>query len=116
MLPEISGNYALILNLNGCTDTTDCVNLIISGVNDLNDDFEFNVFPNPGSDVLSISSAYYLQNTWVFVYNYAGQLVLNPIQMSGNSLTIHAEELPSGVYQVVLFNGNQSAEKRWMKN
>ncbi len=115
-IPEINGNYALILDLNGCSDTSDCVNVIISGVNDLNDLLDINVFPNPGSDVLSISSSQYLQNTWVFVYNFAGQLVLNPIKISGNSLTIHTEELLSGIYQVVLFNGNNIAEKRWMKN
>ncbi len=115
-IPEVSGNYALILNLSGCTDTTDCVNLEISGLSSLIDDLDVHVFPNPSADMFSISSATFLQNTWVFVYNYAGQLALNPIQMNGNSLTIHAEELPSGVYQVVLFNGNRLAEKRWMKN
>lgn len=115
-IPDTTGDYALILELNGCTDTSDCVNLVVNGLNNLINDLDIDLFPNPSSGVISITSATYLQNTSVLVFNYAGQLVLNPIQMSGNSLTIYAEELPSGVYQIVLFNGNRLAQKRWMKN
>nr|WP_294862740.1 T9SS type A sorting domain-containing protein [uncultured Fluviicola sp.] len=50
-----NGNYAVELTENGCVDTSDCVNIASVGINELINDFEISVYPNPSSGKVYIS-------------------------------------------------------------
>ncbi|MFT6747652.1 MAG: hypothetical protein ACJAZ2_002008 [Glaciecola sp.] len=51
--PFENGSYAAIIHNNGCVDTTDCFNFIITGVKQLED--EYLVYPNPSKSKLNIT-------------------------------------------------------------
>lgn len=115
-LPEETGNYALIIELNGCTDTTDCYFVDIVGVDNISFQNEISLFPNPGNDVVSISSTKSLNNANVDVYNSMGQLVLSTSHVNGQSVSIDVSHMNAGCYQVIIQNGVSHYEKRWFKN
>ncbi len=80
--PTLSGNYALIVTENGCTDTSACYPVLGAGWEELNEQL-LSVFPNPtegtidlvmtGSDILEIK-----------VYSAPGKLVysMRPVDLA----------------------------------
>ena len=115
-IPEETGNYAFIIELNGCTDTTDCYFVDIVGVDNISFQNEIELFPNPGNDVLSINSTKALNNAHVDLYNSMGQLALTTSQVNGQSVVIETSHLRTGCYQVIVQDGLYRYEKRWIKN
>jgi hypothetical protein len=89
------GNYAVEVTTNGCTDTSDCINVVSSGIND----FEFNkfteVYPNPSNGVFTISSDLVLEN--IQVYDLFGQLALTT-KSNQNITMIDLSHLKNGIY------------------
>ena len=53
--PVIDGNYAVIITDNGCTDTSECVQVIGIGISEINNG-NFNVFPNPNEGLFTIET------------------------------------------------------------
>jgi hypothetical protein len=51
--PSINGNYAVIVNLNTCSVTSNCINLTAVGVENNSID-RFNVYPNPSTTLLNV--------------------------------------------------------------
>ena len=75
--PSHSGHYAVALYRNGCSDTSDCISVIIDGIGDnsINSKFEARIYPNPSTGVFRIDfSGTGIRE--VFIYNSIGELVL----------------------------------------
>ncbi|MEO6904459.1 MAG: LamG-like jellyroll fold domain-containing protein [Bacteroidia bacterium] len=51
----VSGNYAVILTLGACSDTSKCVNVVITGIKDNTFGNSIKFSPNPTSDYVTIS-------------------------------------------------------------
>ncbi len=45
--PDVSGSYAVIISLNGCVDTTDCVELMLVSSNEPETQSGIRLYPNP---------------------------------------------------------------------
>lgn len=81
----------------------------VLGVNDFNAK-GFSIFPNPASDIVTISSEVAVES--VEVYNALGQKVL-----TGTTSTVDVSKLQNGIYMVqVKFEGGMSATKKLVKN
>lgn len=85
-------------------------------INEVSEDiFEFSIYPNPCSEVLSLSSPVFKnQNTLIKINNASGSNVLEAyIAMSYNSnIDLDVSSLPSGVYLLsVFFNETQISKK-----
>ncbi len=52
--PSVNGSYALIVSENGCTDTSECYQITILDIIDPENENNFQVFPNPFVDEISI--------------------------------------------------------------
>lgn len=69
------------------------------------------VFPNPAKDRIRIYN-----NLWntenkshIFIYNTAGQLVLNSVHdTNGGYMDVNLEQLPEGMYQIRIVNNNRN--------
>jgi len=74
---DTSGNYAVMLTLNGCVDTSICTEISILGI--LENDFgiSLTVYPNPTSGYLNIDLGKIYNDVNVKVQNIAGKTVLN---------------------------------------
>jgi hypothetical protein len=70
---------------------------------------ESHIYPNPSSDVLQIELEAEKQ-TQLSLYDFSGRLVKQ--HAFEQTITVDVRELPVGIYQVVLVNGNQQSSQK----
>ena len=80
-----------------------------------NESKDFNVYPNPANDFITIQFPYSVENALISVYNSLGQNVLEN-KLSNNNSKISLEELESGVYIYKIGANNFSKTGKISKN
>jgi hypothetical protein len=106
--PVVSGDYAVIVTVGACSDTSACTN-VITGI-ESNENVAFNVYPNPTSGNVTIQLNNTTSDAQIEVFDAIGQLVASEKPLS-NTVTI---SLPDdvGIYLVrVTVNGVTSTQK-----
>lgn len=94
--PAVTGDYAVIVSSNGCSDTSGCHNIIVVGVEEL----PFSnliVYPNPTSGQLNIELGYKAFNTIVSVTDLLGKQVYHK-QLNGQREHLLDIDGPQGIY------------------
>ena len=93
----------------------------LTSVNEPQDPLMLSVYPNPASDKVELS--YYLnQSTQVYadIFDSKGskvKSVTKGLQLGGaQKMTIDVADLPSGLYNVVLYMNNRNIETKFVKN
>jgi alpha-tubulin suppressor-like RCC1 family protein len=113
----INGYYAVIVSMNGCWDTSACVNVNITGINEIpNNNNQLIIFPNPGNGALTVTlSGVEGQSTTERSYsimNESGQQIQLFELNSGNKFTINIEDLSNGIYFIVGYNNDQMIRQK----
>jgi hypothetical protein len=94
--PETSGTYAVIVTLNGCSDTSACQTVIITGVDTpALSKQPFSIYPNPNRGNFTIQSPI----GGIFELMDVTGKILKTYTITNRQESIH-EKLPSGVYLV----------------
>lgn len=62
--PDSTGNYAVEITLDGCVDTSACILVDFTSLNEV-EDFEFVVFPNPASNEFSVIVDGEIEEIWL---------------------------------------------------
>lgn len=106
-----SGNYSLQLTVNGCSSTSSPQQIIVNGVETLNEDFSMIVYPNPVSDVLKFKLQLYNDTDLnIEVMSLDGRSMTGQKTVRFNSGENSFEEdlsaLMDGIYVVYLQNEN----------
>jgi uncharacterized delta-60 repeat protein len=91
-----NGSYAVIITNNGCTDTSDCVNITSTGIQNV-DQFNISISPNPFTDQTLIKFSEDVKITNVELFNVIGEKVKS-ISFTGRELILNREELNPGIY------------------
>jgi hypothetical protein len=105
-----TGNYAVAVSLNGCTDTSDCHYLNFAGINELFG-VHNNIFPNPFLNVLNVNIA---SRSTLVLYNSLGQEVGSWVLAKGiNELDV--AYLPHGIYLAKIDNGSTMLQGKLVK-
>lgn len=73
--PSATGDYALVVSANNCTDTSDCLHFVWVGLNEQDLQSPVKWYPNPVSSNLSIDLGIQASSLCVNVYSFSGQLV-----------------------------------------
>ncbi|MGO4709355.1 LamG-like jellyroll fold domain-containing protein [Chryseobacterium sp. 2TAF14] len=102
--PTVAGNYAVIITLAGCTQTSSC-QAVTLGVNDIDTIPELALSPNPTNGILRITAKNAVEN--VEITNFAGQRLMNFQPNSANS-EINVSQLKEGVYLVKVTSKQQT--------
>ena len=98
-----TGNYAVVINNNGCVDTSACVYVNYVGVNE-NPIQTVSIYPNPTQGELSIITDFNTQYD-IKILNGLGQVVYAQYQVNSNQLSLHLSHLSKGIYIVkITFN------------
>ncbi|MEQ1733288.1 MAG: choice-of-anchor tandem repeat GloVer-containing protein [Bacteroidia bacterium] len=91
-----TGSYAVVVTLNGCTDTSACVSIIITNTKVINTPAVISAYPNPNNGTFSITTATYGTYT---IANELGQVV-STFTTNANATTAHIAGLASGIYVI----------------
>lgn len=106
--PTVSGDYAVIVTVGSCSDTSACTN-VITGIQ-LNGQVAFNIYPNPTNGDITITLNQAAGDAQIEIFNAIGQLV-NTEKPLNNTVTV---SLPAdtGIYLVrVTTNGISTTQK-----
>ncbi|MCB0754351.1 MAG: T9SS type A sorting domain-containing protein [Flavobacteriales bacterium] len=106
--PSVSGNYAVEVTINGCTETSACTSMIVTGINEANM-ADVRIFPVPATNVLNILSTETIEN--LIVYAMDGKLVSSDAQ---NTKAIDVSALAKGMYLLVVQTEKGTAQRRFV--
>ena len=73
--PSSTGEYAVVVTQNGCTDTSECKKVTIVGMEELGADLGMSLYPNPSAGSVTIDMGQSFTNVWIRVLNAEGKLV-----------------------------------------
>jgi len=95
--PSVSGEYAVIVSNNQCSDTSNCYYVILS--NTVKNTFEnsLEIFPNPTDGKFSIDLGVQYKSTTITIFDLTGKQILSNTYDNNQLLNVNLEA-PSGVY------------------
>jgi len=100
-IPSKSGFYACEISLDGCVDTTACVQFSVRSENEAS---SYKLYPNPFAGELTIEACGDTQeNTSIKVMNIHGQVILARTASMGKTV-LYNKDWAKGVYLVQLTN------------
>lgn len=91
--PLIPGNYAVVVTLNGCTDTSDCAQFLGTPVTQHSGNIVA-LYPNPNNGIFAVDLN---TSATVEIFNQVGEVVATYRFDSGNNL-VDLQNLSSGLY------------------
>ncbi len=103
-LPPYSGSYAVRVSQDGCVDTSDCVSVMVSGLNNVAFD-EFHIVPNPAQDyvILQIPESQIGSEIQLSLLDAQGKTVqVNQLEKRADELKIDLAGMAPGSYQLVI--------------
>ena len=109
--PTTTGNYAVIITENGCSDTSDCKNVsIVTSVSD-SQTSTLSVYPNPATEVVNVTLPSSINGGVVSISDIHGNEVVSK-SVSGLEFSISTSDLSSGVYILKVSSSTLTATKQ----
>lgn len=105
--PTINGNYACVIDDGTCQDTSSCYTISTVGIDKLNAN-SMNVYPNPGSDIITISSRFNIDR--ILIFDMMGSLVQTEFEMQ-----FSIAKLTHGTYTISIQTAQGTIQKRFVK-
>jgi hypothetical protein len=94
--PMVNGSYAVqVTNTFGCTISTECLPVIVTNMNELHSESEWNIYPNPAQNFFFVNSGSTEVQTTVLTLE--GKVLFHT-----NGRQINIEPLPAGNYLIKL--------------
>ncbi len=111
-----AGNYAVIVNTGTCVDTSSCVVIALTEINECSPFNIFKVYPNPASDLISIQMKDYQQQLIIGVYTILGELLSEHVFQNASAVQLNMSNYPQGMYLLKVTNKNsETAVQRIVK-
>ena len=83
----VDGQYAIVVSNGNCSDTSTCYNVTVTGVKNVAT-YLSNIYPNPATDKITITTNKNVQNVTVKLVNMLGQAVSEWNNLSGSSFNL----------------------------
>jgi hypothetical protein len=103
-----NGNYAVVVTVNGCRDTSRCYAITKIGM-DKSETKKAEVYPNPGSGIYELRLNFDAETNSIRVFDIHGKLIQGIISYSNSGkIMLDLSAYSNGIYivQVVTANGN----------
>lgn len=110
--PVVSGDYAVILESNECSDTSDCVMVVVSSVEDISWE-GFHMYPNPvnSTQSLHIDFEEFHQDLSVRIFSTESRSIQSSNYRQSDSIDLPIN-FPAGVYIVEIRADGYLARRR----
>ena len=102
--PAVTGNYSVEVTLNGCVDTSACMLVDFTGLNEINNS-AIKVYPNPTKESFNIEVDPNVVGSHYFIYDQLGKVVQNGV-INNPSQMINVAELSKGIYNLKIDNSD----------
>lgn len=110
-----SGSYALQLTNGECVAMSECIEITIISVDDVNHSDSFSLFPNPGNEMLIIqSSATPSKPTEIKIVDMQGKTVMHKT-FKAMRFELDTQHLEQGIYSIHFITDNVHTSKTWIK-
>ncbi|MEI6488500.1 MAG: T9SS type A sorting domain-containing protein [Bacteroidota bacterium] len=104
--PSANGAYSVMITVNGCVDTSACVNIMTVGnIEATTDNEEWWIQPNPSNGVFHISAKHPLSAN-IIIFNVIGETVYQSL-ITAKESTIDLTNVKKGIYFVKLMPENK---------
>ncbi len=110
-----SGRYAVIVTNNSCSDTSECVSVIGTGISETEAGHNIQLYPNPVHDLVTIQAEPALTNATIRLISITGQLLLDQPNRQGSVITLDLGRFPAGVYFVEISTEGKTARMKLVK-
>jgi hypothetical protein len=115
-VPSLSGTYAVVVTSNGCADTSTCLPVLITGLEETPAYAAPALYPMPVGDVLYIQNQWEEgSKVWMRVYDQLGHLILHSEQSSETLMQLDLSELRNGAYILELQTGKGTSRHKLSK-
>jgi len=108
-VPTANGNYAVEITLNGCTDTSACVNITTVGIFNINTT-NMSISPNPVKDYLFINGNEQVIKATIYTINGSLVQTLNTLDNK-----INVSNLSQGMYILVVQSEKGISQNKFIK-
>ncbi len=113
--PTTIGNYAAWVWDGLCSDTTNCVEVLLDGINELTIyNLQFTIFPNPVDENITVQLSQSCNNCRIEISNTLGQILYTEI-INDKVEIINLVELPAGIYFVAVRSDKFYSIKKLVK-
>ncbi len=109
-VPENSGDYAVQINDNGCIDTSTCYNVIITNINNIEDNI-IEIYPNPAKQFVIITSSKLMQINQISIFDITGTKVFTNKNIGDNNL-INVSKFQTGTYFIKIISTEKTITKK----
>lgn len=75
---------------------------------EIKNSYDIKVYPNPFSVQTTLQSNVFLNNATLTLYNSLGQSVKQIRNISGHTITLHRDNIPNGIYNLLLIENNKT--------
>lgn len=108
----VTGNYAVEITLNECVDTSECIYVLVTGIN-RPESSVLTVYPNPnnGQFIIDLSSLSN-QDARFEIINSMGQIVLKEILTRSGKHTVELPSANPGIYIIRVYSDSEIHENR----
>jgi len=112
--PEENGSYAVIINQDGCIDTSSCYQISTVGLDQSDISNSFSIYPNPTSSKLTIDLDDKQFSGTVLIYSFDGKMVLEKSFVNKAKIDV---SIPgnSGVYFLKVYGNDFYHTERIVK-
>lgn len=107
--PGRNGSYAVEVTWQGCTATSDCIDITTVGLGPGLSQQELLIYPNPARDELTIEADLIRQVT---IFNHIGQVVYDQRFMTEKRAMADVSQLKQGLYIIRVETQNSTSAKR----
>jgi photosystem II stability/assembly factor-like uncharacterized protein len=109
--PSKSGNYAVIVTKNNCSDTSNCSQVVVLSSIEPSTIFDVSVFPNPSNGSITIDFGKNYHSKSYQIFNAYGQLLGEEYNITSGIVEVTLNE-PVGVYWIKIgIDGKQQLLK-----
>ncbi len=112
-VPEENGTYAVEIISNGCAATSDCVEIISVGIEELSAFNETRLYPNPNQGMINIELGQ-LDEISVQVLDLNGKLIYEHGNIKSSTFQFELEA-PAGTYIVEISSGGMNKQYKIVK-
>ena len=112
--PTINGSYAVVITANGCSDTSGCRNITVTGLNDLKS-AQTLLLPNPAFNSFTIITNQSVTGAEIIISDVSGKMIKQFAASIQQQMQFDISDLNKGVYWVSFKDGKQAAVFKLIK-